>query len=217
MRLLVLAFAATTVLAARAHDSTADGPVTSPFGPDTPVQVIIGSMNGQQVVIWRNQLTQECATTVLGGASGLDRAYNIATSETNDGVWKPTDGWSTGHCGGIRGGPLNYNGHYLDVYMAGGNDQASIGPGDTYVLGESGNDDISSSDPNALLAGGEGDDSLDAGGSGFFQSLYGEGGNDCLSDRNSAASVFDCGAGWDRYTGNPSNAINCDEPLDFCR
>jgi Ca2+-binding RTX toxin-like protein len=215
MRLLVLSLAATTVLAARARDSQA-AVVSSPFGIDAQVRVIIGSRDGQQVVLWERLSTHECRTTVLGGASGLNDSYKVATSHVNDNVWLPSGGWSSSTCGGVAGGPLSYNGHFLDVFLGGGNDGASAGAGDTFLLGEGGNDFLASWNPNAVLSGADGNDTLEAHGSGFFQILNGGAGDDCLTDENSTATTFDCGGGSDRYVGTPSNAVNCEDPRPFC-
>jgi hypothetical protein len=212
-KVMILALGAAAALTASAGRAAAQTTITSPFGND-PTRVIIGSLAGQQVVLWRSLFSNQCATTVLGN-TGLDGPYEIHTGPNTDNVLIPDGSWSTLSCGGLSGGPLNYDGHFLDVYLGSGNDSATAGSGDTYVIAGAGNDTVSSLNPMAALYGDDGDDKLWTRGSGTFQSLFGDAGNDCLQDDNSSA-FFDCGTGTDSHAGAPFDAVSCEVPVASC-
>lgn len=213
-RLVLAALGATVALAAVGSEARAQHPPqTSPFGPDTPTRVIIGSSGGQQIILWRSLVTNQCITTVIGGAGGLSDSFNVFTSETVDNVWVPDGNWTTASCGGRSGGPLNYAGHFLDVHLGAGNDGADMGSGDSWVFGNHGDDRIWSANPTGRFFGGEGADRIRALGSGVAHMLFGEGGNDCLTDDNGAAGAFDCGTGFDRYMPFPGSAPGCEAEI----
>ena len=131
------------------------------------------------------------------------------------------------------------NGYYLDIYLQGGDDRASIGlvGGDgsgTITYGSAGADKIEVGDESAIVVGGGDNDSL-RGRSPLLQpynrTLIGDGGNDCLESNNDTGPFFGqevllyCVAGTDtrRLCGNPaacncSTGVGCDFSCgNYCR
>lgn len=191
------------------------GAVSARIG-STTVSLPSGGTEVRQVIVWQTAATGACATTILGGPSGLFDDFHVHGSGGND-LLEIQFWWlSTTKCGQTID-PLVYGGHYLDISGGPGNDVVScLSRGDTYVAGEDGNDGLYSDNPFGLLSGGAGNDSIFSdGGPEGREIVYGGDGDDCLSDHSGNAAIFDCGTGTDRLsTANgwhvPDNAISCE-------
>jgi len=187
----------------------------SPFGANVPVQVFIGRVPslGTQRVIWKRISDQVCLGTNIGDVNGLSDNYELIGSSGADDM-RILGGPST-FCS-VQMDALVYNGHYFDLYGRGGNDAMSSENGDTWLVGEDGNDVLYFAGAG-VLSGGNGDDSLFATSTIFSsEGLYGGEGNDCLEDDNASAATVDCGPGGDQlgtFFGTPFS-VSCESTIN---
>jgi hypothetical protein len=187
--------------------------LTSPFG-SAAVQVFIGQTTvspGPQMVFWRRISDGACQSNAIGTASGLADDYDIVGGSGNDDMRILSS--NGGSFCNFPIAALIYNGHYLDLHGAGGNDHMSSANGDTWLFGDDGNDRMFFAGFGNMY-GGNGNDSLVADSSVFSsEGLFGEAGADCLEDASGAAATVDCGAGSDTVStafGPLFNAVNCE-------
>jgi hypothetical protein len=187
--------------------------VSSPFG-NTPVEVRIGSCGNApcQVVVWHPQ-NGACQFTIIGNGTGLTDDIQVHGGGGVDAL-HIISGQTT--CPGWNLGPLSYNGHYLDLYGDGGDDEVlnSQGTGDTHLHGGDGNDLLDVLFLTGSLFGEGGDDKLYSHGTFSNEVFFGGAGNDCIQDNSGAAAVIDCGSGSDKIVRTASGVVpanvNCE-------
>jgi hypothetical protein len=206
-----------------AVSSALDQVFTSPYGPSTPVDVVIGSYGfpiRSALLVYRRRSDHACSVYQLG-------SYVLTSSVTvylTDGAdWAritPAGSPTTIDCSsGIYGSSLTLNEvgqnatSYITLLGLGGNDAllCSGPPGSGNSCdGGSGDDYLKAETPTVALYGGPGNDKLIATASGHGLALYGQGGDDCLQlGPGDAPWAYDCGAGWgDSATGN--TGVGCE-------
>jgi hypothetical protein len=169
-------------------------------------------------VVWRNDITQECHIDLLTENAfllnlGLEDNALITTRGGNDPVAMAGGLFETTTFCGFEIAPLNYNGHFLDIFTAGGNDVIESGRGDTFCMGDSGTDKLESFTPIGRMIGGLGNDFIGGISAVATDWLQGDDDNDCLHDSGNNFAVFDCGPGTDLFwiANTPPNQT-CETP-----
>lgn len=177
--------------------------VYPPWGANTPVWAYVGSWTVPtsppapviviQIVQWKRKSDGACSATQIGSSAGLNNDYVVhgTTGADNFFVNKFP---GVDFCGKTIY-PLAYNGHWLDLVGGDGNDYMTSYSGDTFQIGEGGDDDLYFTNPTGRLEGGAGADELQYIGPSGTTALLGGSGNDCLRDWNRTSSTFDCGSG----------------------
>jgi Ca2+-binding RTX toxin-like protein len=173
-------------------------------------QVVCFTASGKEPVVYS-----------LGGPSGLNDDYLIATNSGNDSV-DVVSSTSLIACGRTLH-PLVYGkrpdgrSRRLDVSTRQGNDRISCGKELSNCDGAQGDDLLFAASPIGTIRGGSGKDKLV--GHPVFGTgdrLSGGSGNDCLNDPGNDHSLFDCGSGTDLFVTPASGAIDCETPVNSC-
>ncbi|MCA9553596.1 MAG: hypothetical protein KC933_26390 [Myxococcales bacterium] len=138
----------------------------------------------------------------LGTAAGLSSDGEVIGSAGNDQLRMVTstlilDTWAS-DCVGTWS-PLEYNGHYFDLYGGDGDDTLYGGLGDTYLLGGDGDDILVVSSPIGRAYGQAGNDRLTGPGAAQGYWLDGGPGDDCIEAAGGTWASLACGADTDRY------------------
>jgi len=218
-RLVMAGVLAISFAAARPALAVTD--LFSPFGSQ-PVSALVGSRTllfglTAQVIVWQNKATGACSTTVIGSSGGLSDDYLVhGTSGADRLEIQPWYG-SNSFCGSAMN-PLVYGGHFIDLDGGSGNDVViCASEGDSFIYGSDGDDVLVSFNPNGVLSGGSGNDTIFAGGFPTNQIVFGDSGNDCLHADFGAAQTFNCGDGTDTVGGTPPvNATSCESTVSLC-
>jgi hypothetical protein len=197
--------------------------VTSPFGDGVPVNALVFTRSiiygGGSWVQWQDLDTGGCSYSYLG-PGGLNNSYTI---------WAPNNALRgntiqivtsafNAPCG-MRVGPLNYAGYYLD--LVGGNSHdvlISPGTGDTFEYGQDGNDQLWDNRAGATLVGGNGDDRLEPHNNNAVAWYEMDDGDDCIDSAGTgypSPSRNDCGPGFDAISLNMGpNGNSCEAFLN---
>ncbi|GAB4109998.1 MAG: hypothetical protein OHK0013_45790 [Sandaracinaceae bacterium] len=147
-------------------------------------------------------MNQNVVLNALGGADSIDFAAssNPAPAACDCGI-------------GGNWEKIQFDGYYFDVNLGDGTDliNGPRDPGDSWLSGDAGADELYSWSSIGRLYGGAGDDELVMSASGSAVQLYGQSDNDCLQ-AGAVYGVLDCGSGTDRrYSGNTSpSPVSCE-------
>jgi Ca2+-binding RTX toxin-like protein len=216
----VLAAGALIMALAWAAPARAYTVVSSPYGTQ-PVSARIGSYTvfgvTGQVIVWQRKSDGACNVQVIGNAAGLSDDYLVNGTPGNDRL-EIQPWWTSNSFCGRNIAPLVYGAHFIDLDGGAGDDIVVCGSkGDTFIYGSDGNDGLLSFNPNGVLSGGPGDDSIYADGNGSGEVVTGDAGNDCLFDFTGAAARFDGGDGTDTVSGTrPANATSVELTATNC-
>jgi Ca2+-binding RTX toxin-like protein len=208
---------------------------TSPFGPATPVRVIVGTWaGGDQYVVFQNKLTNDCHSYQIGDSnrafalvtviSGSDAA-TAPVGSFDDELSVVTTSQVTLTCQGFPDGitlgptvlpPPNPPFYTLALRGLGGRDYLSGAAWGVQLLGDDGNDKLIGHE----IYGGDGNDTLISTSSSPDQEYaMGGAGDDCLHDVSGRMILGHCGSGDDRYVApiiSTQGLPGCEIPVTSC-
>ena len=181
-----------------------------------PIYAFVGSSGGITKAVLQNIWTGECSFYHIGTASGLDNNYNIVGGGSGD-FMVVVGGYTTSvNICGVNITSLLFNGHSCDVYGFGGADFIATGAGLSFGFGGEGDDIMLAFSGAGFLTGQNGNDRIFGSSAVTNDMIFGEEGNDCLTDPGNAHRFFDCGNGSDRFVSPASGANSCETPVTSC-
>jgi hypothetical protein len=199
-------------------DARAEIIISSPWGSSTGFTAFVGMSGGVAKVVFQNHLTSACSSTTIGTASGLNNDYLIVGGNDTDFLIGVGGLASLYTVCGTSITPLAYNGHFLDMDGGSNTDLVFPGTGDSFGYGSDGDDLMQTFSPIGIILGGNGADDMYGTSAVTTDAIYGEGGDDCLTDDGNAHSTFDCGGQTthDYYVSPASGAVSCEVSVSSC-
>ena len=216
---LILALTLTVNAASFASASTAKA-FKSELNPwfNDPVTANIGETFLGATVSWFNRRTQECVNIPLD----LDSDNYLIQGGNAVDIMIIVGGVGQGPigvCEGVTMTALNYRGRIVDIFGGNGADVIFCGAGTSRCVGGTGNDVIRGYSAEGSISGDEGDDRMFGNSAITLEYIFGNNGDDCLSDPGNEHSLFDCGnhiAG-DSYVFPATDAeFTCEAQVPSC-
>ena len=191
--------------------------LTNPFGND-PTNIYLGLISPWGTYVVYSRISDgACNFYLVGDVNGLSDNLVMNGGGGNDFVATLYNAGAV-FCGYTMT-QSNYRGHNVTTNGLGGNDTIWVGGvGNDFVYGGAGNDWVRTLSPLGLISGDDGNDTLISDAMSGGDRTYGGNGNDCMEDTSRAASVFDCGAGYDTVISGyyPPNKKNCERIATSC-
>jgi Ca2+-binding RTX toxin-like protein len=203
---------------ASAGNAQAQVIIQSPWGAGVGINAYVGMSGGVAKAVLVNRSTSACAFSILGTSAGLTNNFEIFGTSTTDFLIVVGGLAPRYDVCGTSVFPLVYNGHFLDVNGAGGDDFVFNGTGDSYALGGDGNDTVETFSGIGIGSGGNGNDRVFGTSAVSNDRLFGDAGDDCLQDFGNTAATFDCGTQTvhDFYVSPATGTVSCEVAVSGC-
>jgi Ca2+-binding RTX toxin-like protein len=186
----------------------------NPFG-NAPVMAVVNQdpVNGGHWISWKRLSDGSCFFDSIGGTSFNDD-YDVVAGTGGDHlvIWNVLG--TSSFCGFPVSAP-NYGGHFMDLIGNSGADHLETGTGDTYLVGNAG-DDVLSGATTLYMEGDAGNDTEWLGNSTTGGTYTTGDGNDCMHVPSAHSATMSCGAGTDKWQGPGTRPADCESTNSGC-